>query len=252
MVAGLEDVRIAAPAAALGEAEAQALVTRLNQHFAGDGLQFVAPVPDEWLVRIGHEPALNTRALETVVGKSLRNLLPAGDDAPQWRRWEQEIQMLLHAHPVNAARERSGMAPANGVWFDLGGRLPPPGADRLIATYGQDQRAAALARQAAVDVQLLSAFAMTPAASPPDEREVTVLFTDGSDPAAVDADIASPAWDALMRGVLATVTVAADGSGAAAVWTASRPGLLRRLLAQRAAPPLAALMASARASFEAR
>ena len=72
LVAGRQDVRIAAPAVALDEAEAQALMTRLNQHFAGDGLQFVAPAPNEWFVRLEREPSLSTRPLATVIGKSLR------------------------------------------------------------------------------------------------------------------------------------------------------------------------------------
>ena len=252
LVAGREDVRIAAPAVALDEAEAQALMTRLNQHFAGDGLQFVAPAPNEWFVRLEREPSLSTRPLATVIGKSLRNLLPAGDDAPRWRRWEHEIQMLLHAHPVNEARERSGMAPVNGVWFDQGGRRPPIGANPFIATYGHDQRAAALAQQAGRDAQPLPAFAMMTALRPADERQTNVLFTDGDDPAALDTGIAKPAWDALMRGVLAAVIVAGDGSsGAATVWSASRPDLLGRLLAHRAPPPLARLIASVRATIEA-
>lgn len=252
LVAGRDDVRIAAPVTDLAEHDAQALMARLNRHFAADGLQFVAPAGSPWFVRLDREPALITRPLGAAIGKRLRSLLPAGDDAPLWRRWEHEIQMLLHDHPVNEARERSGMPLVNGVWFDHGGRRPPIRANPLIATYGSDERAAALARQAGHKVQPLATLVMTKAGFAPDHRNTIVLFTDGGDAAALDADIAKPAWNALMRGAIATLAVAADGSGsAAAVWSVSRPDFFGRLLARRAPPPLTRLIARVRATAEA-
>jgi len=35
----------------------------------------------------------------------------------KWRRLQNELQMLLHDHPVNAAREARGELAINGIWF---------------------------------------------------------------------------------------------------------------------------------------
>ncbi len=48
--------------------------------------------------------------------------------------------MLLHEHPVNAARERAGRPPANSVWFSGGGTLPPRAAPASsIRTFADDR-----------------------------------------------------------------------------------------------------------------
>ncbi|HCA27536.1 MAG TPA: phosphoglycerate mutase, partial [Betaproteobacteria bacterium] len=49
---------------------------------------------------------------------------PAGQDNAAWRRIGNEIQMLLHAHPVNAAREARGEPVLNNLWLWGGGVLP--------------------------------------------------------------------------------------------------------------------------------
>ena len=38
-----------------------------------------------------------------------------------------EVQVLLHQHPLNAARQTRGLPPVNSVWFWGAGRLPAPG-----------------------------------------------------------------------------------------------------------------------------
>ncbi len=43
--------------------------------------------------------------------------LPDGEDSGQLRRLMTELQMLLHAHPVNEERERLGKLPVNSLWF---------------------------------------------------------------------------------------------------------------------------------------
>ena len=49
--------------------------------------------------------------------------MPRGADGGTWKRWQNEIGMLLHEHPVNVEREANGNVPVNGVWFWGGGRL---------------------------------------------------------------------------------------------------------------------------------
>ncbi len=234
MVPGRDDVRIAGAATALAAEDAQALLAVLNPHFAPDGLALLPLAPDEWLARLARAPSLLTRALETVVGEPLRPLLPTGNDAGEWRRWEQEMQMLLHAHPVNAAREAAGNAPVNGLWFDEGGILPAPSARADVATFGADARIAALARFNGADaVPPPSSLDTVLAASAVRERAVIVPGI--ADIAALDAAFARPADAALRSGTVASVAImTALARGRIATWTAGAPRMLERVFGARA------------------
>lgn len=119
--------------------EADALIADLNAHFAVEGLVFHAPVPQRWYLRL-HEGEVLPEAepLDAVEGRPLQHHLPRGPAAAVWRRRLNEVQMLLHDHPVNQAREAEGRWPINGVWFWGGGRyapLTPPPGTQLVARH---------------------------------------------------------------------------------------------------------------------
>jgi hypothetical protein len=48
----------------------------------------------------------------------LERFLPQGADLKHWQRLLTELQMLLHSHPVNAARAQRGAPPINSFWLD--------------------------------------------------------------------------------------------------------------------------------------
>jgi hypothetical protein len=104
--------------------EAAALVHALNDHFSADGLDFIAPTPTRWYVRLPQPARLCSTPLSLAAGRGVDALLPRGADALAWHRRANEVQMLLHAHPVNEAREARGAPPINSLWFWGGGRLP--------------------------------------------------------------------------------------------------------------------------------
>ena len=58
---GRDDVRLRAMVSDLGDAETAALLATLNAHFAADGLRFIAPTAQHWLVACAAVPALATR-----------------------------------------------------------------------------------------------------------------------------------------------------------------------------------------------
>lgn len=113
-----------APASPLSHAESEALIATLNQHFAVDGLHFLAPHPEHWYLRLDKPTAITTHNLHRALGQSIQPLLPAGLEAMRWRALLNEIQMLLFSHPVNEAREARGEAPVNSIWPWGGGVLP--------------------------------------------------------------------------------------------------------------------------------
>ena len=82
--------------------------------------------------------------------------LPGTGEAAPWRRLMAELEMLWHAHPVNAERAKRGLPPVNGVWFWGGAPLPtaptPPPRATLLA---DDPLARALGAHAGVEVRAL-------------------------------------------------------------------------------------------------
>jgi hypothetical protein len=113
---------------ALAPDEASALVAALNAHFNEDGHAFTAGAPQRWYLRCPRMPDMTTVPVDEAAGNDVHQFLPQGGDAAQFRRLFNEVQMLLHAHPVNEAREARGAPPVNSVWFWGGGaKTPVPG-----------------------------------------------------------------------------------------------------------------------------
>jgi hypothetical protein len=129
----------------VSDEEAQALVTKLNEHFAGQDVTFHAPNPKRWYARVGRRPELVTSALREVAGKDVQQHLPTGADALAWHGMFNEIQMLLHDHPLNEAREARGEPEMNSVWFWGGGTTPAVPGRHFASVSSNDPTALALA-----------------------------------------------------------------------------------------------------------
>jgi hypothetical protein len=108
---------------AIGMEEADALVASLNAHFAGLG-RFHAAAPERWYLHLATDAPIRTQPLERVLGRSFELFLPQGSGAARWRALLNEAQMLLHAHPANAAREARGQPAINSLWLWGAGSLP--------------------------------------------------------------------------------------------------------------------------------
>lgn len=108
--------------------ESREFVSALNSHFAGDGISFVAPHPQRWYVRTASEMRLRVTPTSEVAGRNVDARLPEGDDGARWRGIVNEVQMLLHQHPANEAREQQGRRAVNSVWVWGPGRDGRPAA----------------------------------------------------------------------------------------------------------------------------
>lgn len=115
------DQLVLLPEVGVGADEAGRLCAALNAHFAGQGMEFFAPHPQRWYVRLDRLPGIETVPLSQAAGRNVRDLLPKGTEAAHWHRVFNEIQMLLFAHPVNEAREARGELPVNSLWLWGGG-----------------------------------------------------------------------------------------------------------------------------------
>jgi hypothetical protein len=130
--------------------EADQLTELLNQHFAANGQEvvFLPLRPDRWYVRAAKIPPAKTHLLGEAANKSINELLPFGENAGLWRGLFNEIQMLLHEHPLNQLREARGEPAVNSVWFWGGGNMPEPIISRYTHVWSNHILARSLAAAA--------------------------------------------------------------------------------------------------------
>lgn len=103
----------------LDAAEAEALAVSLAPTFGSLG-ELERLAPQCWNLRL-RRPAPSFAALRPSIGRAVAPL-PAHADYRPWRQALNEAQMVLHAHPVNLAREAAGRLTVNSLWPWGGGR----------------------------------------------------------------------------------------------------------------------------------
>ena len=75
----------------------------------------------------------------------------------RWQATMNEAQMLLHMHPLNAAREARGEPMVNSVWFWGAGRMQPVKSKARLTVLADEPLALGLARAAHAGAQPLPA-----------------------------------------------------------------------------------------------
>ena len=130
-------------------AESAAFAATLADHLREESITLHAPQPGRWFLRCDAMPAMTTSSLGAVTGRDVRPFLPQGPDSARWHRILTEIQMLLHAHPLNDAREARGRLPVNSVWLWGGGTLPAPAPAVFDRVWSDDTTVRALAHHCA-------------------------------------------------------------------------------------------------------
>ena len=115
---GLTDLTPLDPAnIQLTDDESRALCEAADAHLSVEGVRLAFVNANTWSVTCAREINALTERPEWLIGEPLRPHLPRGQDARLLERWMNELQMLLFAHPVNAARESQGLPPINVVWL---------------------------------------------------------------------------------------------------------------------------------------
>lgn len=105
--------------------EAQALAAPLRPVFDEAGMQLEISTPDRWHLKLpANTPLPDFAAPEQALGEDLAQHLPQGPEGRRWRVLLNEIQVLLHQHPLNAERRVRGLAPINSLWLWGSGCLP--------------------------------------------------------------------------------------------------------------------------------
>jgi len=105
--------------------ESRALAQALKPLFGDAGFPLEASTPSRWYLRCpagAQLPAFSPP--DEALGDDVARHLPQGESGRRWRHLLNEAQVILHNHPLNAARTRRGAAPVNSVWFWGAGRMP--------------------------------------------------------------------------------------------------------------------------------
>jgi len=103
---------------------AEVLIAALNRHFGQDGMTFFIGRSGAWYVCLNKIPEIQTTLPSAALDRNIYQFMPQGADASAWVSYLNEIQMLLHDHPVNIQRESGHQAAINSVWFSGGGVMP--------------------------------------------------------------------------------------------------------------------------------
>ena len=156
---------------ALTRDEAAAMAAALDRHFAPEGVRFEAPRPTRWYARLERQPDAEFQPPGGAAGQGAGGALPAGNEGSLWRRRMNEAQMVLHAHPINQAREARGELAVNSVWFWGAGEPGPVPRRRFDEVVADDLLIRALARRSGARVRDLAEDPET-AGDPPGRRLV--------------------------------------------------------------------------------
>ena len=171
----------------LSDDEAHTLAIALNQTFADIG-EFHVTTARRWYLRlhtaIDHEAA----PLSAVAGRRMDGDLPADGQPSPLRRWLNEIQMFLHGHPVNEARQAAGQPAINSLWLWGGGTLADGQPPAFTSVWSSSPLATGLARAGRIPTQGLPDKLATLLAAPEagarplvvlDSLQGPVLYEDG-------------------------------------------------------------------------
>lgn len=162
-------------------AEAQALAGELNRHFGDIGTFHVASAERWYLALAETAPGdgfarFDVPPLSAVAGRRVDRQLPETQDNGWLRKLLNEAQMIMHGHPVNAAREAEGRPAINSLWLWGAGSLPERRASGLGALWSTQPLAIGLARAAGLPVQPVPQYpARLLAQAAPDSHQLVVL-----------------------------------------------------------------------------
>jgi hypothetical protein len=121
----------------LTQQESEALIEELNAHFHEDGICFFMGDKDSWFLNIADHEKITTTPVSEVISRNVYAFMPQGEDALFWKKFMNEVQMLLHHSAVNQQRVANNKLPVNGAWLWGEGALPARTCTYKMDVYGR-------------------------------------------------------------------------------------------------------------------
>ena len=189
--------------------EVKSLSADLNQHFAQEGFSFLpSKVGDFLYLHVNHDVDVSSYLLSEAMGRDVGKHMPSGKDGMKFQALLNEVQMLLHDHPLNQGRGREWLLPVNGLWLSGGGRfndINQPAQKPAFQLFANDALSAGLAQWANIACQPLAFDFLSI------DNGSAVLVLDN--PSALDTSWFSPFLKALKGGKIKTLRCHFDVHG---------------------------------------
>lgn len=109
--------------------EAEEIVSDINQTYHDTAWQLIVLTAKQWIIEQEQPQQIHCHSLREATGKNINDYMVKGSDEKKWHGLMNELQMLLHAHPVNQQRQMQGLPTVNSLWFWGSGMLPAPSSD---------------------------------------------------------------------------------------------------------------------------
>jgi hypothetical protein len=122
----------------LDETERDEIECTVRSVLLEEGMDFGSSHPERWTIALEGPLGFTFPPLQKALGVDIGEVLPEHPEALRWRRILNEIQMALHACPVNVKRRGEGRQEINSVWFWGGGYLPAPSGKPAFCTVFSD------------------------------------------------------------------------------------------------------------------
>lgn len=123
---GTEQLSLTDPESlALDEATSRAFFDAVRELFTSEGFAMHWGAPLRWYLAHPSLAGLATASVDRVIGRNVDRWLPAGPQARLLRRLQNEVQMLLYTHPLNAEREARRQPVVNSFWLSGCGVAQP-------------------------------------------------------------------------------------------------------------------------------
>jgi hypothetical protein len=135
--------------------EVSVLQRDINAFLADQGMQLLVTPAGRWYLDMEQPWRIRTTPFSTALSGEMFACLPQGNDGVHCHQWYTEIQMLLHSHEINLAREARGDKPINGIWLWGEGGLCDPPTVTWHQVYAEDALTVGLAQSASTDTRAL-------------------------------------------------------------------------------------------------
>jgi hypothetical protein len=130
---GTEQVSLVDPTAlVLDDTTSRTLLDAVAPLFTAEGFACTWGARERWYVAHESLAGLATASLDRVIGRNVDRWLGADPAARRVRRLQAEVQMLLHEHPVNQARDKLGLLPVNSFWLSGCGVAQPARGEAVL------------------------------------------------------------------------------------------------------------------------
>lgn len=105
----------------LTDQESKVLFEIAKTLFEEVGKQAIYGSANTWFLRADDWKDLKTSTPDAASGHNIDLWMPAGPQARDWRKVQNEVQMHWFSHPVNDLRDSRRMQPVNSLWLWGGG-----------------------------------------------------------------------------------------------------------------------------------